>query len=126
MRLKTKDIPILREKIAISQDGKCWICKIDLRCVTACLDHDHAIGSGRIRSVLCGNCNGLEGRVFGLARRGKRQRTEVDFVKSIVAYWEYHAQNPRAEIHPNHKTADEKRLRRNKKARERRKRVDSK
>lgn len=124
MRLKTKDIPILRDKIAISQDGKCWICRIDLRCVTPALDHDHK--TGLIRSVLCTNCNAMEGKLFNVARRGKRQRTEMEFVKSIVAYWEHHAQNPRQEFHPNHKTADEKRLRRNKKARDRRNKVDRK
>ena len=122
MRLKVKDIPALRDKIALEQGGKCWICKIDLSTVTACLDHDHSPHSGRCRSVLCSNCNGLEGRFFRLARRGKRERTEMDFVKSIVAYWEHHAQNPRAEIHPSHRTPDEKRIARNKKARERRKR----
>jgi hypothetical protein len=120
MKLKPKDIPVLRDKLAKEQGNKCKLCDVDLSSVIACLDHDHSAHSGRVRSVLCANCNGLEGRLFNLARRGKRQRTEMDFVKSIVSYWEYHAKNPRAEIHPNHKTADEKRLRRNKKARERR------
>ena len=122
MRLKPKDIPLLRDKLAKEQGGKCWICQIDLSTVTACLDHDHSPLSGRCRSTLCSNCNGLEGRVFNLARRGKRQRTEMDFVKSIVAYWEFHSKNPSQEIHPSHRTPEEKRIARNKKARERRKR----
>lgn len=120
MRLKPKDIPLLRDKLAKEQGGKCWICQIELSKVVPTLDHSHQ--TGFCRSTLCQNCNGLEGRVFNLARRGKRQRTEMDFVKSIVAYWEYHAQNPRAEIHPSHRTPEEKRIARNKKARERRKR----
>lgn len=118
MRLKVKDIPVIRDKIAIEQNGKCWICKIDLRCVTACLDHDHK--SGLIRGVLCTNCNAMEGKIFNVSRRGKRQRTEAEFLKSILDYWEFSATSPRAEFHPSHRTKDEKRIARNKKARERR------
>jgi hypothetical protein len=124
MRLKLKDIPAFRDKLAQEQGWKCWICSIDLSSVTACLDHDHSAESGRCRSVLCANCNGLEGRIFNLARRGKRKGTETSFVKSILDYWEYHAKNPRQEIHPSHRTQDEKRIARNKKARERRKKID--
>jgi hypothetical protein len=42
------------------------------------------------------------------------------FVDKILKYWSKHQACPRNEIHPTHKTPDEKRLRRNKKARERR------
>lgn len=119
MKLKVKDIPALRDKIAASQNGFCWLCKIDLRCVTACLDHDHE--TGLIRGVLCQNCNGIEGKINNLARRAKRQREKADFINSVLAYWTCFADAPRVEVHPTHKTADEKRLRRNKKAKERRK-----
>jgi hypothetical protein len=44
----------------------------------------------------------------------------MEFVKAIVAYWERHALTPRQEIHPTHRTPDEKRLARNAKARKRR------
>jgi hypothetical protein len=118
MRLKPKDIPLLRDKLAKEQGNKCKLCGVDLSSVVACLDHSHQ--SGRCRSTLCVNCNGLEGRIFNLARRGKRKGTETSFVKSILDYWEYHANNPRQEIHPSHKSPDEKRIARNKKARERR------
>lgn len=119
MKLKVKEIPALRDKIAVSQNGNCWLCKIDLRCVTACLDHDHE--TGLIRGVLCQNCNGIEGKINNLARRAKRQREKADFINSVLAYWACFADAPRVEIHPTHKTPDEKRLRRNKKAKERRK-----
>lgn len=119
MRIKVKDIPALRDAIAIEQEYKCWLCKIDLRTVTACLDHDHE--SGRIRGVLCQNCNGIEGKITNLARRAKRNRTKNDFIASVLMYWNLYTQAQRDEIHPTHKTPDEKRLRRNKKARERRK-----
>jgi hypothetical protein len=119
MKLKVKDIPALRDKIAVSQNGNCWLCKIDLRCVTACLDHDHE--TGLIRGVLCQNCNGIEGKISNLARRAKRNGTRYDFIVSILGYWNMNSAHQRPEIHPTHKTSDEKRLRRNKKAREKRK-----
>ena len=119
MRIKNKDIPVLREKIMLQQDCQCWLCKIDLRTVTACLDHDHE--TGRIRGVLCQNCNGIEGKISNLARRGKRNGTRYDFIVSILGYWNMNSALQRPEIHPTHKTSDEKRLRRNKKAREKRK-----
>jgi len=117
IRIKTKDIPIIREQIASIQGNLCAICQTKLE--EKCLDHDHK--TGLIRSVLCRNCNGIEGKIFNLCRRGKRSRTEREYIIDILTYWTFHADNPRAIMHPNHKTAGEKRERRNKKARERRK-----
>jgi hypothetical protein len=119
MRLKVKDISALRQRLVEQQQGECFICRVKLDTVVACLDHDHA--TGRIRAVLCGNCNGIEGKIFNLCRRAKRERDEPAFLQSILGYWAYWQTNPRSELHPSHKTADEKRLRRNKKARLRRK-----
>lgn len=121
MKLKSKDIPAMREKIAIEQGGKCWLCEIDLSSVTPCLDHNHE--TGFIRGVLCGNCNGIEGKIHNLARRAKRDKTKQDFLCKILAYWEFFTINQRKEIHPTHKNKDEKRIARNKKARERRKKL---
>jgi len=119
MRIKTKDIPVLREKIIAEQNGKCCLCDIDLKLVVPCLDHDHE--TGFIRGVLCGNCNGIEGKIHNLVRRAKRDKTKFVFVDKILEYWSKHHACSRNEIHPTHKTPDEKRLRRNKKARDRRK-----
>lgn len=119
MRIKNKDIPVLRDKIIEEQGGKCELCNIDLTTVVPCLDHDHE--TGFIRGVLCGNCNGIEGKIHNLTRRAKRDKTKYQFVERLLWYWNFHSFNPRNEIHPTHKTPDEKRLRRNKKARERRK-----
>jgi len=121
MRIKIKDIPLFRNKIAQEQGGKCWLCDIDLSKVTPCLDHDHT--TGHIRGVLCGNCNGIEGKIHNLARRAKRDKTKYDFVNKVLSYWNHFSACRREEIHPTHQTEDEKRLRRNKKARERRKKA---
>lgn len=118
MRLKIKDIPILREKIAEEQGYLCKICSIDLKEATACLDHDHTTGA--IRGVLCNNCNGIEGKIHNLARRAKRDNNVVYVLLSILNYWEIFNKSPRPELHPSHKTKDEKRATRNKKAKLRR------
>lgn len=123
MRIKITDIPALRERLIEIQQGECFICRVKLDTVVACLDHDHT--TGRIRAVLCGNCNGIEGKIFNLCRRAKRERDEPAFLQSILDYWEYWRKNPRSELHPTHKTPDEKRLRRNKKARLKRKKNGS-
>ena len=119
MRIKAGDIPALRINISLSQFNKCKLCGIDLNTVVPCLDHDHT--NGKIRGVLCGNCNGIEGKIFNLARRAKRGGTETMFLNSILLYWDLYSKEPRDIIHPTHKTSDEKRLRRNKKARDKRK-----
>jgi hypothetical protein len=124
MRLRTKDIPATRTKLMQMQGGTCLLCFIPLADNNPCLDHDHQ--TGRIRGVLCGNCNGIEGKMFNLARRAKRDRTPADFVASVLAYWEAAEMYPHDLWHPAHRTPDEKRLLRNKRARLKRKRLTSK
>lgn len=114
MRIKNKDIEPLRAKITAEQDGTCWLCDIDLTKVMPCLDHDHE--TGKIRGVLCQNCNGIEGKIHNLVRRAKREMSKQDYLGRIIQYWVQHGLSPRTEIHPTHKTSDEKRIRRNKKA----------
>jgi hypothetical protein len=121
MRIKISQIPAYRDKYIIDQKGKCWLCEIDLNKVTPCLDHDHE--TGFLRGVLCQNCNGIEGKIHNLTRRAKRDKTKMEFLDKVMSYWSLFNAHPRTEIHPTHKTPDEKRLRRNKKARERRKKT---
>ena len=118
MRIKVKDIPKLRAEISASQNGKCWLCNISLSGVVACLDHDHI--TGEVRGVLCGNCNGIEGKIFNLTRRARRDMTSTEYLTKIQDYWHVFSSVPRGILHPTHKTQDEKRLQRNKKARLRR------
>lgn len=118
-RLDKKQLDALRVEIANNQGNCCALCGESLHGKKACLDHNHSTGA--IRSVLCVNCNGIEGKVFNLARRAKQKKTPVEWVKGLIEYWEFHAECPRSEIHPTHKTEDEKRLLRNKRARLKRK-----
>ena len=118
MRMKTAQITFFKQAILKEQLGRCRLCRIRLSIEDACLDHCHATGC--IRSVLCRNCNGIEGKVFNLARRAKREYTPAWWVERLLAYWEEHTKAPSGIYHPTHKDAEEKRLARNKKARKRR------
>jgi predicted amidophosphoribosyltransferase len=118
MRLKHTQIPAVRDMLIRSQDNRCALCSINLSGVMPCLDHDHT--TGRIRSVLCQNCNGIEGKIHNLCRRAKRERSTEQFLVSILEYWKAHREAPTDLLHPTHRTEDEKRVRRNKKARLRR------
>lgn len=102
MKLKQSDISKVRSVIQKQQNDRCEICNIDLRTVVSCLDHDHK--SGKIRGVLCANCNGIEGKIFNLARRAKRKVTESVFLYLLIDYWHTYSKYPREEIHPTHKT----------------------
>lgn len=67
--------------------------------------------------MLCRNCNGIEGKVKSLARRGRRTLPMQDYLTKIVMYWQHHETDRVGLLHPLHKTDDEKRLLRNKRAR---------
>lgn len=119
-RLKPAQVAAVRNEMLADQNTRCAICNNSTPEASATLDHDHK--SGFIREVLCRNCNGIEGKIKNLARRGQRQYDPTWFLKRILAYWEKHDDNipDHGLIHPTHRTPDEKRIRANKKARERR------
>lgn len=119
-RLKATEIAPVREALAKHQGGVCPLCneKFSARKRPA-LDHDHK--TGFIRGVLCLNCNGMEGKVISRATRAKSKLTELEWLRNLVDYLEKHKVPQHGGIlHNTHKTEHEKRLARNKKARERR------
>ena len=120
-KLKHREVAGVRDDILQAQNFRCAICNISLTNDTAVLDHCHTTGA--IRGVLCRNCNGIEGKVHNLARRAKRQYTPDWWLKRLLGYWEQHEEDKHGLMHPTHKTAEDKRLRANKLARERRARA---
>lgn len=121
-RLKPSEIQEAKEVLLEEQDYKCPLCDIDLSELEpkdVCLDHSHV--TGQIRAVLCRNCNSIEGRIWHYANRAKRDSTIIQWLVRMMDYVEYHEENPCGIYHPNHRTEEEKRLSRNKKARLRRK-----
>lgn len=102
------------------QGGKCLICDqvIDTDVPkSAVLDHDHT--TGECRGVLCRACNGAEGKVANAAGRWGARSMEyariLPWLKRLIAYLESPGLGV---VYPTHKTDEELRLERNRKARE--------
>lgn len=118
-RIKTSEVSIIKHRLYDKQKGICPLCETKMpSLVNACLDHDH--DTGLIRSVLCRNCNGIEGKIKNLVRRARRGMEYEQYLGRIILYWMHHKTDRTGLYHPTHKTADEKREARNRKARERR------
>lgn len=121
VRVKTKDLPAIKAKLIAKQNGICPLCKgslTRLKPVNVVVDHCHK--TGHIRAALCRGCNGAEGKIKNLAVRFGKTADFIVFVKRLVEYWLHHKEPKTSWIHPTHKTDDEKRLARNKKARDKR------
>lgn len=121
-QLKHKDIPIVTQKLLKHQKHRCPLCDgpmLPRSKKNPALDHDH--GTGFIRSVLCINCNGIEGKIHNLVRRAKGKMPKDEWLMNLFNYWKLH-ETPQygGVLHPTHKTEEQKRLARNAKARKRR------
>lgn len=79
---------------------------------------DHCHDTGRIRGVLCRNCNGMSGKMENLAIRSKKDLTKLQWLQNAVAYLGKKHEIPF--IYPTHKTPAEKLAKRNLQARIRR------
>jgi len=116
-RLKVAEVAKFREAILKVQNYQCAVCGAPLRANSAkkpVLDHCHK--GGHLRGVLCIMCNQAEGRIRTWLTRAKGKHTEEAFLGLLHAYL---IAEPKylGYLHPTHKTEDEKRLARNKKAR---------
>lgn len=114
MRLKAKELKAYRDQLLNSQGGLDPI--TGMRIEDPCLDHDHK--SGRIRGVLDRRTNAWEGKVINAWRRCGLQKAGAPLSWSLIQLASYiHEDYDSRPLHPAHRTADEKRLVRNKKAR---------
>lgn len=119
-RLTTAQIAPVRAKLLGQQKYLCPLCQGSMKGgkKKPALDHNHQ--TGYLRDVLCLNCNGMEGKIFNLARRcGKGE--ELRFLQNLMDYWNKHETPQHGGLfHPTHKTSEEKRLATNAKARKKR------
>lgn len=124
-RLKRAEIDDFKREQLARQKFKCPICGGPLGPSLGpdvVLDHDHTLGF--CRAVLCRNCNGVEGKIRNLCTRGRRGRPYVEFLRRIARYWEIFEEiGHNRPLHPLHKTPDEKRELRNKRARDKRRKA---
>lgn len=110
-KLTTSQIAQVRAAIGQAQGNRCAICFRPLDQAIPTLDHNHA--TGFCRGVLCNNCNGMEGRITKLSIRAKYNLSNLQWLKNLVAYLEFHRVARTTFIHPTHKTPEEKRLAKN-------------
>jgi len=97
------------------QGNECPLCKQQMNEDTV-VDHDHA--SGDVRAVLCRWCNSCLGKIENWSNRVGRGIVPLQFLANTVEYLRFHTAYPSNLKYPTHKTEDEKRLLRNKRARQ--------
>lgn len=119
MRIKTSDLIKVRLALMKDQGGICPICERKFSAtVIACVDHNHE--TGHIRGALCKACNRFEGQVKNRVQMAGGSGQLAKYASNLAAYWAYHEEPKTKLLHPTHQTEEEKRLARNKRARERR------
>jgi len=108
--------------LKVEQDGKCPLClePIDLTIKgEGVIDHDH--DTGEIRGVLHRSCNAAEGKIANAAGRwgagSMAYSAIIPYLENLLAYLK---RGGTGMMYPMHKTAEDKKLDRNKAARERR------
>lgn len=105
------------QQLVVRQGKKCAVCNESFKSYDPpVLDHNHK--TGYIRGALHRSCNGAEGKVKVKAYRGHKGVDTDTFLIGLGKYLEKHKTPQVNYIHPDHMTEDQKRLARNKKARE--------
>lgn len=116
-RISAAEVARVRAAMALAQGGKCAICQGVLGTrppLDPVLDHDHLTGA--IRAVLHRGCNSGLGLVERGAKRYGYFVRIIQFCAGLGAYLRRHEANVTGLIHPTHRTDDEKRILRNKRA----------
>lgn len=111
-RLKTTEVAVIRERLAKANNNRCALCQLPL--TKPVLDHDHATGA--VRGVLHNGCNALLGKLENNYKRYGVVNLAA-FSNGVAAYLQRHVTNQTGYLHPTYRTEDEKRIRRNTKAR---------
>ena len=121
-RIKRTELTATRAALVALQGGRCAVCERKFSTkVVACVDHDHKLG--HIRGALCRACNRLEGQLGNRVVMAGGTGMESQMLRNLADYWDkYSKGHPTMGVvwHPDHKTENEKRLERNRKAREKR------
>ena len=113
-KLKYAEVADTRAEMLKAQGHKCALCGLPLSADKAVLDHDHK--TGIVRAALHASCNSLLGKVENNAPRYGVPNLSA-FLHGAAKYLQNHSDNRTGLLHPTHKTDEEKRVLRNKKAR---------
>lgn len=113
-RLTQAQVKPVRVSLLAKQNGRCAICTLPCSADQAVLDHDHRTGA--VRGVCHRGCNSLLGKLENNALRYGVRDIGI-FTNGVANYLRAHLVNITGYLHPTHRTDDEKRLKRNAKAR---------
>jgi hypothetical protein len=120
-RIKRGDLAEWRVRQWLSQGQCCKLCGQQLHIRDAVADHCHK--TGKMRGVLHRGCNAWLGKTENCVRINKLQdKVEHLLSVSVVMYMKATMD----EYHPSFLTEDEKRIRRNKRAKRRREKAKAK
>lgn len=115
-QLKASEVASVLAQLVKKQKNRCAVCGLPFTPRDgAVLDHCH--DTGFIRGALHRSCNGAEGRVKTKARLGHKGVGASDFIIGLGKYLESHATPQYNLIHPTHETEEQKRIKRNARAR---------
>lgn len=112
-RLKHAEVATVRTTMLADQRNLCGVCGTPVTSRPV-LDHDHRTGA--VRGVLHAGCNSLLGKLENNAARYGVRDIGV-FTNGVAVYLRKHMVNITGLLHPTHKSEDEKRDLRNKRAR---------
>lgn len=116
-RLKTTEVKPFRVSRLEEQDGLCMLCQQPISSDEAVLDHDHK--TGVCRGVLHRGCNVMLGKVENAQARSKL--TDKEHLSLLLVNLISYLDSNLNVLHPTHRSAEEKRLKRNAKAKKKRK-----
>ena len=116
VKLSATKLPAWRLATAKEQGGKCPLCQRPLHKPVG--DHDHS--NGQMRAVLCNGCNAMLGKIENnAARNGLSDPAKLaTYLKNVVPYLHRWRLAPSGLYHHTHRTEEQKRVRRNTKARQ--------
>lgn len=114
MRLTASQVAPFRTALLAQQGGRCSLCGLPCTAKEAVLDHNH--NTGAVRATIHRGCNSLLGKLENNAARYGVRDIGI-FANGVASYLRTHLTNVTGKLHPTHKTDDEKRLLRNKRAR---------
>jgi hypothetical protein len=118
MRIRANEIAQYRTEILMEQGHKCALCSEVIAPGEAVLDHDHK--SGHIRGTLHRGCNALLGKIENSLVINRITQSRLH---NILGNIESYTASHRPQVHPTHRTPEEKKLRAKKRAKLRKKRA---
>ena len=111
-RLTVKELTAWRKERLAQQAYRCMLCRLPLPLASAVADHDHK--TGRLRGVLHRPCNSVLGSVENGAKRyGMPPHMLRAFSHGLGQYL---GQPQKPLVYPTHRTPEQKRVLKNKRA----------